>query len=83
MTIVGMKKLVGDFAENKDLAKDIRINKLLPLLEKERLLLLILKEFLVLLNHLCMLWLVMLYENISIRYMTTFFSRMPTKIYRK
>ena len=27
--------MAGDFAENKDIAKDIRINKLLPALEKE------------------------------------------------
>lgn len=35
MITIKIKKLAGDFAENKDIAKDIRINTLLPALEKE------------------------------------------------
>ena len=31
-----MRELIGDFAENKDIAKQIRVNKLLPALEKNR-----------------------------------------------
>ncbi|NTW30347.1 MAG: STAS-like domain-containing protein [Candidatus Moranbacteria bacterium] len=30
-----LKDIVGDFAENKDLAREIRINKIIPALEKK------------------------------------------------
>lgn len=33
MEIVKIKELTGEFAENKDVAKDIRLKKLLPTLE--------------------------------------------------
>ncbi len=33
MEIVKIKELTGEFAENKDVAKDIRLKKLLPALE--------------------------------------------------
>ena len=36
MITIKMKNLVGDFAENKDIAKDIQINKLLPALKEEK-----------------------------------------------
>lgn len=32
--IIKLHKQVGDFAEDKDLARDIRINKLIPVLEE-------------------------------------------------
>ncbi len=35
MEVIQMKELVGDFAENKDIAKDIRIHKLLPALKND------------------------------------------------
>jgi len=34
MKEITLKRLVGDFAENKDLAKEIRIKNILPSLEK-------------------------------------------------
>ena len=34
MTTVLLQPLVGEFAENKDVARDIRINTLLPALER-------------------------------------------------
>ena len=36
MEIIKMQELVGDFAENKDVAKEIRLERLLPALEKGR-----------------------------------------------
>lgn len=33
-TIINLKQLAGDFAENKDIAKRIRIDKIAPALEK-------------------------------------------------
>ena len=36
MEIIKMLELVGEFAENKDVAKEIRINHLLPALEENR-----------------------------------------------
>ena len=36
MKTIKMLELVGEFAENKDTAKDIRINQLLPALENEQ-----------------------------------------------
>ena len=35
MIKIMMKPLVGDFAENKDIAKELRVDKLLPALENE------------------------------------------------
>jgi hypothetical protein len=32
MMIVNLKQLVGTFAENKDIARDVRINKIVPAL---------------------------------------------------
>lgn len=34
MTEIVMRPLVGAFAENKDIAREIRLNKILPVLEK-------------------------------------------------
>ena len=34
MTEIKLCKIVGSFAENKDLARDIRVNQIIPLLEK-------------------------------------------------
>ena len=36
METIKMLDLTGEFAENKDIAKDIRINQLLPALENNR-----------------------------------------------
>jgi hypothetical protein len=36
MTTVKIFKKVGQFAENKDIAKDIRLKKLIPALEKKK-----------------------------------------------
>lgn len=36
METIKMLELVGEFAENKDIAKDIRVNQLLPALEKNQ-----------------------------------------------
>lgn len=35
MTEIKLHSIVGSFAENKDLARDIRINKIIPALNKE------------------------------------------------
>ena len=36
MEIIKMSELIGEFAENKDIAKDIRTNRLLPALENNQ-----------------------------------------------
>ena len=36
MEIIKMKDYVGDFAENKDVAKDLRLKKLLPALKTDK-----------------------------------------------
>ncbi len=35
MTTIKLHPLVGSFAENKDIARDIRINKIIPMLNKK------------------------------------------------
>ena len=35
MNQIRIKKIVGSFAENKDLARDIRLEKIIPSLEKD------------------------------------------------
>lgn len=36
MIIIKLLPLVGSFAENKDVARDIRLNKIIPALEKKQ-----------------------------------------------